>query len=99
MSFNMKALQQMQQKMLKLQEDLSNTQFEGTAGGGAVTVQMSGRFELTSVKISKDVVDPEDITMLEDLVLAASQDAFAKVAEAQQQMVSSATGGLRIPGM
>jgi len=97
MAFNMKALQKMQEKMLKMQEDLANTTFEGTAGGGGVTVTMTGRFELTGVKLSPEVVDPEDVEMLEDLIVAAAQDAFNKVVAQQQQMIASATGGMQLP--
>ena len=97
MGFNMKALQQMQNKMLKMQEDLANTSFEGTAGGGAVTLTMSGKFEVTAVKLTAEVVDPEDVAMLEDLFLAACQDAFNKVAEANAKLVSSLTGGMKLP--
>jgi DNA-binding YbaB/EbfC family protein len=97
MAFNMKAIQQMQNKILKAQEQLQNSTFEGTAGGGAVTVTMSGKFEVTAVKLDKDVIDPEDPSMLEDLVLAAAQDAFKKASDAQAKMMSQVTGGLGLP--
>lgn len=97
MGFNMKALQQMQNKMLKMQEELANSSFEGTAGGGAVTIAMSGKFEVTAVKLTPEVVDPEDVAMLEDLILAACQDAFNQVAEANAKLVSSLTGGMKLP--
>jgi DNA-binding YbaB/EbfC family protein len=97
MAFNMKALQQMQNKLLKMQEQLQNSTFEGTAGGGAVTVAISGKFEVTAIKLDKDVVDPEDVSMLEDLILAAAQDAFKKAGEAQAQMMSQVTGGMGLP--
>ena len=97
MGFNMKALQQMQNKLLKMQEELQNTIFEGTAGGGAVTVSMTGKFEVTGVKLTPEVVDPEDVSLLEDLILAASQDAFSKATEAQQKMMGSITGGMGLP--
>lgn len=97
MGFNMKALQQMQNKMLKMQEELANTSFEGTAGGGAVTITMSGKFEVTAVKLTQEVVDPEDVSMLEDLIVAACQDAFGKVGEANAKLVSSLTGGMKLP--
>ena len=64
MGFNMKALQQMQNKMMKMQEDLQNTTFEGTSGGGAVSVAMNGKFEVTAIKLDQEVVDPEDVSML-----------------------------------
>jgi DNA-binding YbaB/EbfC family protein len=97
MAFNMKAIQQMQAKMLKMQEDLQNSNFEGTSGGGAVTVTMSGKFELAAIKLTPEVVDPEDVGMLEDLILTACRDAFEKVTEAQAQMMSAITGGIKLP--
>lgn len=97
MGFNMKALQQMQNRMLKMQEELHNSTFEGTSGGGAVSVAMNGKFEVTAVKLDKDVVDPEDVDMLEDLILTAIQDAFGKVSDAQAKMMSALTGGMKLP--
>ncbi len=97
MAFNMKALQQMQTKLMKMQEELQNSTFEGTAGGGAVTVTISGKFEVSAIKLDKDVVDPEDVSMLEDLILAAAQDAFKKAGEAQAKMMSQVTGGMGLP--
>jgi nucleoid-associated protein EbfC len=97
MGFNMKQLQQMQSRMVKMQEDLQNSTFEGTSGGGAVTITMSGKFEVTAVKLDKDVVDPDDVGMLEDLILTACQDAFNKAGEAQAQMMSALTGGMKLP--
>jgi DNA-binding YbaB/EbfC family protein len=97
MGFNMKALQQMQNRMLKMQEELHNSTFEGTSGGGAVSVAMNGKFEVTAVKLDKDVVDPEDVGMLEDLILTAIQDAFGKVSDAQAKMMSALTGGMKLP--
>ena len=96
---NMREIQKMQQKIMKMQEELEATQFVGTAGGGAVTITTSGKFELTAVKIDPEAFNPEDITELEVMVLAATRDAFNKVSEAQQKLLSSATGGMRIPGM
>lgn len=97
MGFNMKALQQMQNRMLKMQEELHNSTFEGTSGGGAVSVAMNGKFEVTAVKLDKDVVDPEDVGMLEDLILTAIQDAFGKVSDAQAKMMTALTGGMKLP--
>lgn len=97
MAFNMKALQQMQAKMMKMQEDLQNSTFEGTSGGGAITVTMSGKFEVTAIKLDPEVVDPSDVGMLEDLITTACRDAFDKVNEAQAKMMSSLTGGLKLP--
>jgi DNA-binding YbaB/EbfC family protein len=96
---NMREIQKMQQRLVKMQEELEASQFTGTAGGGAVTITMSGKFEITAVKIDPEAFNAEDIAELEVMVLAASKAAFDKVVEAQQKMTSSLTGGMRIPGM
>ena len=96
---NMREIQKMQQKLVKMQEELEASQFTGTAGGGAVTITMSGKYEMTAVKIDPEAFNAEDIAELEVMVLAAAKDAFNKATDAQQKMVSSATGGMRIPGM
>jgi hypothetical protein len=96
-AFNMKALQQMQAKMMKMQEDLQNSTFEGTSGGGAITVTMSGKFEVTAIKLEPEVVDPADVGMLEDLITTACRDAFDKVTEAQAKMMTALTGGIKLP--
>lgn len=99
MGFNMREMQKMQQKLVKMQEELEATQFTGTAGGGAVTIQMSGKFEITEVKIDPEAFSAEDIVDLEVMVRAAAKDAFDKVTEEQQKLVNSATGGMKIPGL
>lgn len=96
---NMREIQKIQQKLMKMQEELEASQFTGTAGGGAVTIAMSGKFEITAVKIDPEAFNAEDIAELEVMVLAAAKDAFNKVTEAQQKLVSNATGGMRIPGL
>jgi DNA-binding YbaB/EbfC family protein len=96
---NMREIQKMQQKLLKMQEELENSSFTGTAGGGAVTITMSGKFEITAVKIDPEAFSAEDIAELEVMVRAAAKDAFDKVAAAQQKLVSNATGGMRMPGL
>jgi DNA-binding YbaB/EbfC family protein len=93
----MQQMQQMQAKMMKMQEDLQNSTFEGTSGGGAVTVTMSGKYDITAIKLTAEVVDPEDVGMLEDLILTACRDAFEKVAQAQANMLSALTGGMKLP--
>lgn len=93
----MQQMQQMQAKMMKMQEDLQNSSFEGTSGGGAVTVSMTGKYDVTGIKLTPEVVDPEDVSMLEDLILTACRDAFEKVSEAQANMLSALTGGLKLP--
>jgi len=96
---NMREIQRMQQKLMKMQEELEVSQFVGTAGGGAVTITISGKFEVTAVKIDPEAFNAEDIAELEVMVLAAARDAFNKASEAQQKLVSSATGGMKLPGM
>ncbi len=99
MGFNMREMQKMQQKLVKMQEELEATDFIGTAGGGAVTITMSGKFEITSVKIDPEAFSAEDIIDLEVMVKAAAKDAFDKATDAQQKLVNSATGGMKIPGL
>lgn len=96
---NMREIQKMQQRIMKMQEELEASQFTGTAGGGAVTITMSGKYEVTAVKIDPEAFNAEDIAELEVMVLAAARDAFNKATEAQQRMMSSATGGMRLPGL
>jgi DNA-binding YbaB/EbfC family protein len=96
---NMREIQKMQQKIVKMQEELDASQFKGTAGGGAVTITMNGKFEILEVKIDPEAFSADDIEELEVMVKAAAKDAFDKVTEAQQRILSSATGGLRIPGL
>ncbi len=94
-----KQLQQMQQKMEKAQEDLANETVTASAGGGAVTVEMNGHHEVKAVKIDPDAVDKEDIEMLEDMMLAAFNDALDKAQTLAQEKMGAITGGLNIPGM
>jgi len=96
---NMRDVQRMQQKLMKMQAELEESQFIGTAGGGAVTITMSGKFEITAVKIDPEAFNAEDIAELEVMVLAAAKDAFTKVTDAQQKIIGSATGGMKIPGL
>ena len=91
--------QQLQAQLMKAQQDLAELIVEASAGGGAVTVTMNGQQAIQSVKISRDVVDPEDVEMLEDLVLSAVKEAQAKAIEASQKMMGNLTGGLNIPGL
>jgi DNA-binding YbaB/EbfC family protein len=96
---NMREIQKMQQKLMKMQEDLERTQFIGTAGGGAVTITMTGKFEITDVKIDPEAFSADEIAELEAMVRAAAKDAFDKATDAQQKLISGATGGMRIPGL
>ena len=94
-----KMAQRMQADMAKAQEDLAAMTVEGTAGGGAVVVVMSGTQECKQVRIKKDAVDPEDVETLEDLVRAATTDALAKSKQLAADRLGGLTGGLKLPGM
>jgi nucleoid-associated protein EbfC len=96
---NMREIQKMQQRLVKMQEELEATQFTGTAGGGAVSITLNGKFEITAVKIDPEAFNPDDIAELEVMVFAAFKAAYEKVSEAQQKMSSNITGGMRIPGL
>ena len=96
---NMRDIQKMQQRIMKMQEELEATQFTGTAGGGAVTITMSGKFEITAVEIDPEAFNAEDIAELEVMVLAAAKDAHTKATEAQQKLTSNLAGGMNIPGL
>jgi DNA-binding YbaB/EbfC family protein len=96
---NMREIQKVQQRLMKMQEELEATQFTGTAGGGAVIISMSGKYEISAVKIDPEAFSAEDIEELEVMVKAAAKDAFDKVTEAQQKLLSGATGGMKIPGL
>jgi len=85
--------------MMKAQEELANKIVEGTSGGGMVKVQMNGKNQLVSLNIDKEVVDPEDIEMLEDLIIAAVNEAQDKIAKTGEEEMGKLTGGLKIPGM
>jgi DNA-binding YbaB/EbfC family protein len=90
----MKQAQKMQKQMEENQKELEEKEFTATAGGGAVEVTISGKKEITKVKLSEEVVDPEDIEMLEDLIMAATNEALRQVEEATQSAMSKLTGGL-----
>jgi DNA-binding YbaB/EbfC family protein len=91
--------QRLQAQLLKAQEELANLTVEASSGGGAVTVTMNGQQQILSVKIAKEVVNPEDIEMLEDMVLSAVKEAQVKAQEAAAQKMGGLTGGLKIPGL
>ena len=90
----MKQAQQMQEQMMAAQSELAQQQFTGTAGGGMVTATVSGSQELVEVKISPDVVDPEDVEMLEDLVVAAVRQAMESASSAANERLGGLAGGL-----
>jgi DNA-binding YbaB/EbfC family protein len=95
----MARLQQMQAKALKAQEELTNKSVEGTSGGGAVSITVTGGMQVLALKIAPEVVDPGDIEMLEDLVTAAVNEALQKVQALQMQQISGIAGqfGLGLP--
>ena len=95
----MKQAQQMQSKMMRVQEELEAKTVEATSGGGMVSAVVNGKHELISLKIEKDVVDPADIEMLQDLVVAAVNEGVRKAQEMAQEEMSKLTGGLNIPGL
>jgi nucleoid-associated protein EbfC len=95
----MAMFQKMQREMLKIQEELAKETVEATAGGGAVKATMTGQQKLVSVTLDPEVVDPEDVEMLQDLVVAAVNDALTRSQELQAKRLSVLTGGLKIPGM
>lgn len=95
----MKQAQMMQQKMAKLQEDAAQQTAEAAAGGGAVTAVVNGKNQLLSLTIKKEAVDPEDVEMLQDLIVAAVNEALAKVHADMAEQMGKITGGLNIPGL
>ena len=95
----MKQAQKLQSKMLQMQEELAQKTVEASAGGGMVKVVANGKQQIISVQIEKEVVDPEDVDMLQDLVQAAVNDALARSQEMANAEMSKLTGGLSIPGL
>jgi len=91
--------QKMQQQMAKIQEELGETTVEGSAGGGAVVVTMNGHREVQGITLTKDVVDPDDIEMLQDLLLAAINDASKKAQDLAEKRMGPLTQGMKIPGL
>lgn len=95
----LKQAQELQARLAKIQEELADTTLEGTSGGGTVKVTINGQQDIQSVKISPEVVNPEDVEMLEDLILAAIKDAMTKSQELASKRMGGLTGGLKIPGL
>lgn len=91
--------QMMQKKMAKMQEELNTKTVEASAGGGMVTVTATGAQEISEIRIEKDVVNPEDVEMLQDLILAATNDALKRAKDMVQGEMAQLTGGMKIPGM
>lgn len=95
----MKQAQAMQKKMQDMQKEVEDSEFEASAGGGAVTVKVTGKKELTSIIIKPEVADPDDVEMLQDLVLSAVNEAMRKAEEETANKMGKITGGLNIPGL
>ncbi len=95
----MKQIQALQAKMAAAQQALEATIIDASAGGGAVSVQMNAKPELLSITVQPEAVDPEDVDMLQDLILAAMNEALEKVRAGQMQQLAGVAGGLNIPGL
>jgi len=93
----MKQAQQMQRKMAEMQEELAGRRYEATSGGGAVKAVVSGKKVLESIEIERDVVDPDDVEMLQDLILTAVNEAIRQEEEASQAEMGRLTGGAGLP--
>lgn len=94
-----KQAQKMQAKITELQEDIEGREFKTTAGGGAVEVVMSGRKEIKSLTIKPEVVDPNDVEMLQDLVISAFNDAVHQIEDTSEKEMGAITGGVSFPGL
>lgn len=97
--FNLRQIQELQAKLVKAQEELEHHNIEVTAGGGAVKIVINGHQKFQSISISPEVVNPEDIDFLQDLVLAACNEAIQKSQELAAQHMGKLTGGIKIPGL
>lgn len=95
----MKQVKKMQEQMLKAQEELGTKTVEGSAGGGVVTVTATGHRKVTAITIKPEAVDPDDVDMLQDLVLAAVNDALTKAEQLAEQDMGKFTGGMKMPGL
>lgn len=95
----MKQVQQMQTMMEQMQAELEKTEVEGSAGGGMIKVVANGKYDILSITIDPEVVDKEDVEMLQDLIVAAVNQAHQKIQELQAEQMSGLTGGLKIPGL
>ena len=91
--------QKLQQQMTKMQEELETREYEASAGGGMVTVKVSGKKELISIEIKPEAVDPDDVERLQDLVLAAVNEALRTASDTTEREMSKLTGGLNMPGL
>ena len=95
----MKRIQEMQENMERIQKEVEETEFTSSAGGGAVEVTVTGAHQVTAIKLEPEIVDPEDIEMLEDLIISACNESIRKATEAMEKGMEEAKGGLSIPGL
>jgi len=95
----MQQIQEMQQNIVNATEEIEAAQFSASAGGGAVEVTVNGKHEVLSIKMQPEIVDPEDIEMLQDLLIASINEAIRKAVEAMEAAMQKAKGGLQIPGL
>lgn len=95
----MKKIQEMQENMTKIQQEVEATEFSSSVGGGAVEVSVNGAHQVTAVKLKPEIVDPEDVEMLEDLIMSAFNESIRKANEAMESGMERAKGGLSIPGL
>ncbi|MBR4451394.1 MAG: YbaB/EbfC family nucleoid-associated protein [Clostridia bacterium] len=95
----MKKIQEMQENMEKVQAEIEASEFTSSVGGGAVEVTVTGAHEVTAVNLKPEIVDPDDIEMLQDLIISATNESIRKATEAMEQGMEKAKGGLSIPGL
>ncbi|MBN2797330.1 MAG: YbaB/EbfC family nucleoid-associated protein [Clostridia bacterium] len=95
----MKQVQQMQKNMEKMQSEIEEQEFEATAGGGAIRVVANGKKEITAIELKEEIVDPDDIEMLQDLIMVAVNDAIKAAEKAMSEAMGSMTSGLKMPGL
>lgn len=95
----LKQAKKMQEQMLKMQEEMEEKVYEASSGGGMVSVKINGKKELMGITINPEVLDPDDVEMLEDLIIAAVNEGMRKADESSQSEMSKLTGGLNIPGL
>ena len=95
----MKKIQEMQENMERIQKEVEATEFSSSVGGGTVEVVVTGAHEVTAIHIKPEVVDPEDVEMLEDLIISATNESIRKANEAMEKGMEQAKGGLSIPGL
>ncbi|MHC1715359.1 MAG: YbaB/EbfC family nucleoid-associated protein [Acidaminococcaceae bacterium] len=95
----MKKVQKMQAEMLKMQEELKTRTVETTVGGGALTIVANGKKEIESIKIKPEAIDPDDVEMLQDMIVSGVNEALRKIDEMTEREMSKITGGMKLPGM